>query len=176
MQEEPASGDTFEELPQELAQTLTGQIRLSEIAEGVEEQPEEPKKPAPKKEEESFEELIGPLVDEKPNTAEFVRGIEQSINLEKIKSDSKAKTEKTDTDYQAAAQYLSDPNAGAEPEARNKKSPAKALTSSGLQASRRTKPPPMAKRLLPHRPPSCTATNTKAPMMPPWCAMTWNCG
>lgn len=60
----------------------------------MEEQPEEPKKPAPKKEEESFEELIGPLVDEKPNTAEFVRGIEQSINLEKIKSDSKAKTEK----------------------------------------------------------------------------------
>lgn len=49
VQEEPASGDTFEELPQELAQTLTGQIRLSEIAEGVEEQPEEPKKPAPKK-------------------------------------------------------------------------------------------------------------------------------
>ena len=121
VQEEPASGDTFEELPQELAQTLTGQIRLSEIAEGVEEQPEEPKKPAPKKEEESFEELIGPLVDEKPNTAEFVRGIEQSINLEKIKSDSKAKTEKTDTDYQAAAQYLSDPNAGAEPEAPEQK-------------------------------------------------------
>lgn len=125
MQEEPASGDTFEELPQELAQTLTGQIRLSEIAEGVEEQPEEPKKPAPKKEEESFEELIGPLVDEKPNTAEFVRGIEQSINLEKIKSDSKAKTEKTDTDYQAAAQYLSDPNAGAEPEAPEQKKPGK---------------------------------------------------
>ena len=84
MQEEPASGDTFEELPQELAQTLTGQIRLSEIAEGVEEQPEEPKKPAPKKEEESFEELIGPLVDEKPNTAEFVRGIEQSIRSNRI--------------------------------------------------------------------------------------------
>ena len=125
VQEEPASGDTFEELPQELAQTLTGQIRLSEIAEGVEEQPEEPKKPAPKKEEESFEELIGPLVDEKPNTAEFVRGIEQSINLEKIKSDSKAKTEKTDTDYQAAAQYLSDPNAGAEPEAPEQKKPGK---------------------------------------------------
>lgn len=49
MQEEPASGDTFEELPQELAQTLTGQIRLSEIAEGVEEQPEEPKSPPRKR-------------------------------------------------------------------------------------------------------------------------------
>ena len=33
-------------------------------------------------------------MDEKPNTAEFVRGIEQSINLEKIKSDSKAKNRK----------------------------------------------------------------------------------
>ena len=64
-------------------------------------------------------------MDEKPNTAEFVRGIEQSINLEKIKSDSKAKTEKTDTDYQAAAQYLSDPNAGAEPEAPEQKKPGK---------------------------------------------------
>lgn len=125
VQEEPASGDTFEELPQELAQTLTGQIRLSEIAEGVEEQPEEPKKPAPKKEEESFEELIGPLVDEKPNTAEFVRGIEQSINLEKIKQDAGSKAERTDTDYQAAAQYLSDPNAGAEPEKPEQKKPGK---------------------------------------------------
>ena len=47
VQEEPTSGDTFEELPQELAQTLTGQIRLSEIAEGVEEQPEEPKEEQP---------------------------------------------------------------------------------------------------------------------------------
>ena len=119
-QEEPAGGDTFEELPQELARTLTGQIRLSEIAEGVEEQPEEPK-PGPQKEEESFEELIGPVVDEKPNTAEFVRGIEQSINLEKIKPDQKAKAEKTGTDYHAAAQYLSDPNAGAEPETEKKK-------------------------------------------------------
>ena len=64
-------------------------------------------------------------MDEKPNTAEFVRGIEQSINLEKIKSDSKAKTEKTDTDYQAAAQYLSDPNARAEPEAPEQKKPGK---------------------------------------------------
>ena len=116
------------------------------------------------------------MVDEKPNTAEFVRGIEQSINLEKIKSDSKAKTEKTDTDYQAAAQYLSDPNAGAEPEAPEQKKPGKGFNILRFAGKRRTKPPPMAKRLLPHRPPFCTATNTKAPMMPPWCAMTWNCG
>lgn len=37
----------------------------------------------------------------------------------------KGKTEKTDTDYQAAAQYLSDPNAGAEPEAPEQKKPGK---------------------------------------------------
>lgn len=113
-------------------------------------------------------------MDEKPNTAEFVRGIEQSINLEKIKSDSKAKTEKTDTDYQAAAQYLSDPNAGASRKHRNKK-PGKGFNILRFAGKPKDETTPMAKRLLPHRPPSCTATNTKAPMMPPWCAMTWNC-
>ena len=49
VQEEPASGDTFEELPQELARPLTGQIRLSEIAEGVEKATRKNRKSPPRK-------------------------------------------------------------------------------------------------------------------------------
>lgn len=140
-QAEQVSSDTFEELPQEVGKSLTGQIRLSEIAEGVEDQPEnpvQPKQEAPqpkpepepmpeeaeeKPEEESFEEVLGPIVDEKPNTAEFVRGIEQSINLEKIRQSK----EKENADYDAAAQFLSNPEAGAEKEPPEQKKAPKGL-------------------------------------------------
>lgn len=111
------SGDTFEELPREVAQTLTGQVRLTEIAEGVEASAPNPPAPAPAREKEpDVDVFLGPQVEEKPDTAEFVRGIEQSINLEQ-ESPAQAPAGDETGRYDKAARILTNPDSDEVPTA-----------------------------------------------------------
>lgn len=116
----PVPEDTFENLAPEVVQTMTGQVRLTEIASGAAQASAAPQ-PAPAaspaedepEEEENFDALLDTPVEEKPNTAEFVWEIAQSINGPRPaaaggtaprKAEPSAKPER----FQNAAQYLSD--------------------------------------------------------------------
>lgn len=103
------AGDTFEELPREVAQTLTGQVRLTEIADGVE-QTAPRSEPASSHEDTDLDVILGPQVEEKPDTAEFVRSIEESINIEPQRGAEEDRFDK-------AARILTNPESEEVPEA-----------------------------------------------------------